>query len=110
MTKPRILAKRAGAAALSVGLVTIGAACGSGSSSPSAGTPNSITVAVAYPAPPKALLDQFTKQTGIKVNWVNIGWDDLQTKIAAAMSANTYFADAADVDWSKVGEYEKTGW
>ena len=44
------------------------------------------------------------------MNWVNIGWDDLQTKIAAAMTANTYFADAADVDWSKVGEYQKTGW
>ena len=26
------------------------------------------------------------------------------------MSANSYFADVADVDWSKVGEYEKTGW
>ena len=65
---------------------------------------------MAYPAPPKALLAQFTKQTGIKVNWVNIGWDDLQTKIAAAVAANTYFADAADVDWSKVGEYQKTGW
>ena len=76
----------------------------------SSGSSNSITVAVAYPAPPAALLDQFTKQTGIKVNWVNIGWDDLQTKIAAAMTANTYFADVADVDWSKVGEYQKTGW
>jgi multiple sugar transport system substrate-binding protein len=111
MTNSRILTWRAGAVVLSAGLVTLGAACGSSSSSsPSASAPKSITVAVAYPAPPKALLGQFTKQTGIKVNWVNIGWDDLQTKIAAAMSANTYFADAADVDWSKVGEYEKTGW
>ena len=110
MTNPRILNKRAGAIVLSAGLVTLAAACGSGSSTPSGSSPNSITVAVAYPAPPKTLLDQFTKQTGIKVNWVNIGWDDLQTKIAAAASANTYFADAADVDWSKVGEYEKTGW
>src|SRR5579863_2602641 len=111
MTNPRILTRRAGAVVLSAGLVAL-AACGSGSSSSttSASSSKSITVAVAYPAPPKALLDQFTKQTGIKVNWVNIGWDDLQTKIAAAMSANTYFADAADVDWSKVGEYEKTGW
>jgi multiple sugar transport system substrate-binding protein len=106
------LTRRAGAVVLSAGLVTLGAACGSGNSgtSTSSSSPKSITVAVAYPSPPKALLDQFTKQTGIKVNWVNIGWDDLQTKIAAAMSANTYFADAADVDWSKVGEYEKTGW
>jgi multiple sugar transport system substrate-binding protein len=108
-----IVSRRVGALVLSAGLVTLGAACGSSSGSgTSAGSssPKSITVAVAYPAPPKALLAQFTKQTGIKVTWVNIGWDDLQTKIAAAMSANTYFADAADVDWSKVGEYQKTGW
>jgi multiple sugar transport system substrate-binding protein len=103
------LSRRAGALALATGLVASGAACGSGSSGSSASS-NSITVAVAYPAPPKALLAQFTKQTGIKVTWVNIGWDDLQTKIAAAASANTYFADAADVDWSKVGEYQRTGW
>ena len=41
---------------------------------------------------------------------MEIGWDDLQTKIAAAATSNTYFADATDVDWSKVGEYAKTGW
>jgi multiple sugar transport system substrate-binding protein len=105
-----IVSRRAGALVISAGLVTLAAACGSTSTTSSSSSPGSITVAVAYPAPPKALLDQFTKQTGIKVTWVNIGWDDLQTKIAAAMSANTYFADAADVDWSKVGEYQKTGW
>jgi multiple sugar transport system substrate-binding protein len=105
-----IVSRRAGALVISAGLVTLAAACGSTSTTSGSSSPGSITVAVAYPAPPKALLDQFTKQTGIKVTWVNIGWDDLQTKIAAAMSANTYFADAADVDWSKVGEYQKTGW
>jgi multiple sugar transport system substrate-binding protein len=107
-----IVSRRAGALVLSAGLVILGAACGSSgsSSSTSSSSTSSITVAVAYPAPPKALLAQFTKQTGIKVTWVNIGWDDLQTKIAAAATANTYFADAADVDWSKVGEYQKTGW
>jgi multiple sugar transport system substrate-binding protein len=105
------LSRRTGTLALTIGLITTAAACGSGGSGTAASSnPKSITVAVAYPSPPKALLAQFTKQTGITVNWVNIGWDDLQTKIAAAMSANTYFADAADVDWSKVGEYEKTGW
>jgi multiple sugar transport system substrate-binding protein len=107
----KLRTRRAGALVLCAGLVTLAAACGStsgGSTSTSSGS--SITVAVAYPAPPKALLAQFTKQTGIKVTWVNIGWDDLQTKIAAAASANTYFADAADVDWSKVGEYQRTGW
>jgi multiple sugar transport system substrate-binding protein len=107
--------RRMAALVLSAALVTLAAACGSGNngssgSAATSGSSNSITVAVAYPAPPATLLDQFTKQTGIKVNWVNIGWDDLQTKIAAAMTANTYFADVADVDWSKVGEYQKTGW
>jgi multiple sugar transport system substrate-binding protein len=112
MKNSRIRTRRAGGIALAAGLVTLAAACGSSSppASSSSSSPGSITVAVAYPAPPKALLNEFTKQTGIKVTWVNIGWDDLQTKIAAAMSANTYFADAADVDWSKVGEYQKTGW
>jgi multiple sugar transport system substrate-binding protein len=106
-----IASRRAGALVLSAGLVTIAAGCGSGSGTAAGGSsPGSITVAVAYPSPPKALLAQFTRQTGIKVNWVNIGWDDLQTKIAAAASANSYFADATDVDWSKVGEYQKTGW
>jgi multiple sugar transport system substrate-binding protein len=106
----RIRSRGAGAVALTAGLVVLGSACGSSGPSQGSTSPNSITVAVAYPAPPAALLDQFTKQTGIKVNWVNIGWDDLQTKIAAAAAANTYFADATDVDWSKVGEYQKTGW
>ena len=106
------VSRRAGVLVLSAGLAALAAACGSsGSGSGStAGSSSSITVAVAYPAPPKALLAQFTKQTGIKVTWVNIGWDDLQTKIAAAASANTYFAYAVDVDWSKVGEYQRTGW
>jgi multiple sugar transport system substrate-binding protein len=114
MKHPGIFSRRAAAIALSAGLVALAAACGSspstGSTGSSSGSSDSITVAVAYPAPPAALLAQFTKQTGIKVNWVNIGWDNLQTKIAAAAAANTYFADAADVDWSKVGEYQKTGW
>ncbi len=71
---------------------------------------SSITVVYHYPAPPKSLLDQFTAQTGVKVNWVEVGWDNLQTKIATAASSNTYFADLTDVDWSKVGEYYKTKW
>ena len=56
------------------------------------------------------MLAKFTAQTGIKVNWDYLQWDDLQTKIAAAAQANSYFADVADVDWSKVGEYYQTKW
>lgn len=83
-----------------------GAAGASGASS----GPSNITVAVAYPSPPAAELAAFTKQTGITVHWVNVGWDDLQTKIVAASQAHTYFADVTDVDWSKVGEYHQLGW
>ena len=93
--------------------VLLAAGCSAGGSTigqTSAATGKSITVDMFYPSPPKAMLAQFTKQTGIKVNWVEIGYDDLQTKIAAAASSNTYYADATDVDWSRVGEYAKTGW
>jgi multiple sugar transport system substrate-binding protein len=88
------------------------APAGSGVSSGSGGGAkgSSITVAVAYPSPPAAELAKFTKQTGVNVKWVNVGWDDLQTKIVAASTAHTYFADVTDVDWSKVGEYQKLGW
>ena len=69
-----------------------------------------INVAIAYPAPSKAALAAFTSSTGIHVNYSYVQWDDLQTKIAAAAEAHTYFADVTDVDWSKVGEYYQTKW
>ena len=82
------------------------AACGGGSSGSSAASGQTsgvtITVTLAAPAPPKDALAAFTKQTGITVKWVDIDWDSLQTKISAAAAANTYFADATDVDWSRV--------
>ena len=84
-----------------------GAQAGNGSTQTSGVT---ITVALAADPPPKAALDDFTKQTGITVNWVNIDWDSLQTKISAAATAKTYFADATDVDWSRVGQLGKLGW
>jgi multiple sugar transport system substrate-binding protein len=69
-----------------------------------------ITVALFTPPPPQASLDAFTKSTGIKVTWTTIDWDSLQTKIAAAATSNTYFADATDVDWSRVGQMGKLNW
>jgi multiple sugar transport system substrate-binding protein len=69
-----------------------------------------ITVAWATPSPPAAALAQFTASTGIHVKWVDIDWDSLQTKISAAATSNTYFADATDVDWSRVGQLGKLGW
>lgn len=69
-----------------------------------------ITVAWMNPAPPKAALDAFTKDTGITVKWTTVDWDSLQTKIAAAATSKTYFADVTDVDWSRVGQLGKLDW
>lgn len=112
------MTKRLGAAC-AAGLITLVGltACGGSSSStatkqPAATGPTrgqTINVAIAYPAP-KSMLAKFTAETGIKVNWDYLQWDDLQTKIASAAEANSYFADVADVDWSKVGEYYQTKW
>ena len=73
------------AALAALALVTAGCGGGSGSSGGSSKTRGvTITVALASDAPPKAVLGEFTKETGIKVKWVNIDWDSLQTKISAA--------------------------
>ncbi len=104
-------ARRTGAVAALAALAVLGAACSSGSGAASSATTGvTINVTLAVPAPPKATLDAFTKATGITVNWTNIDWDSLQTKIAAAATAKTYFADATDVDWSRVGQLGKLGW
>jgi multiple sugar transport system substrate-binding protein len=76
----------------------------------SAASGGSITVVMHYPSPPKYLLAEFTKETGIHVTWDTMAFADEQTKIAAAAEAHTYFADATDVDWSAIGEYAATGW
>ncbi len=105
---------RAAAAALALASPIAFSVLGGGSAAAKSNTKpyagQTITVMVAYPSPPQAILQQFTRETGIKVKWVNVNWDNLQTKIAAAMAAGTYFADATDVDWSKVGEYYKLKW
>lgn len=108
--------------AVAVGTLAVGIAAATGSASAAKGTASAakgtaassmkgqtINVAIAYPAP-KADLAKFTAQTGIKVNWDYVQWDALQTKIASAAEAHSYFADVADVDWSKVGEYYATKW
>jgi multiple sugar transport system substrate-binding protein len=97
--------------AAAAGLAFALAACGGGSSGGSNKTSGvTITVALAATSLPKAALASFTKQTGIHVKWVDIDWDSLQTKISAAATAKTYFADATDVDWSRVGQLGKLGW
>ncbi|MCL6442501.1 MAG: extracellular solute-binding protein [Alicyclobacillus sp.] len=68
------------------------------------------TIIVDWAPPSPALSAKFTAETGIKVKWVDIGWDAEQQLIATSAAAHTYFADVTDVDWSKVGEYYDTKW
>src|SRR3954451_1429263 len=111
MVSRRRYARGIAAAAATMSLVLV-AGCGSGGSAQGSSKTRgaTITVALASEPPPKAALADFTKQTGIKVKWVNIDWDSLQTKISAAATSKTYFADATDVDWSRVGQLGKLGW
>lgn len=103
----RAAALLAGAACLSL----VAAGCSSGGAAPSSETKGvTITVALFGAPPPEESLAAFTKDTGITVKWSTIDWDSLQTKIAAASTSNTYFADATDVDWSRVGQEGKLGW
>ena len=107
--RSRALAATAGAAALSLLL----GGCSSGASNDAGSTTTrgaTITVALFGSPPPKASLDAFTASTGVTVKWSTIDFDSLQTKIAAAATSNTYFADATDVDWSRVGQEGKLGW
>jgi len=99
----------AGLACLS--LIVAGCSGSGGGSSASTQTKGvTITVALSFEPPPRAALDAFTKSTGITVKWTNVDWDSLQTKISAAATAKTYFADATDVDWSRVGQLSKLDW
>ena len=104
--------KRATFLAIGVSCLSMAlAGCSANGSSPSTQTKDvTITVALASAAPPQAALDAFTKDTGITVKWSNIDWDSLQTKITAAATAKTYFADATDVDWSRVGQLGGLDW
>ncbi len=79
------------------------------SNSPEGATTDA-TINVLMPDPPPPNLAAFTAKTGIKVNWENVDFESMETKIVAASTANTYFADATDVDWSVAGEYAKLKW
>src|SRR5450759_370769 len=95
----------------SLSLIVAGCSGGAGGGAVSTQTKGvTITVALAIEPPPRAALDAFTKSTGITVKWTNVDWDSLQTKISAAATAKTYFADATDVDWSRVGQLGKLDW
>jgi multiple sugar transport system substrate-binding protein len=112
MTLSRFARARAVLPVVALTCVAMTAACGGGGSSdsPPAAAPTrdvTISVVLATDPPPQAAMAAFTQQTGITVRWTNIDWDSLQTKITAAVTAKTYFADATDVDWSRVGQLSR---
>jgi len=100
-------------------LAAAAAACGGGSSdsSSSAGSGGAsedikgqtITVLIPYQMP-KSLLDKFTAETGVKVNYVVTGWDATHNKLLVANEAQTYLADVAEFDWSFTGQFAGAGW
>ncbi len=106
-------------AVAALGLSAVAASCGGSSGSDSSGSGGggssesirgqTITVLVPYKTP-QSLLDQFTAQTGVKVNYVVTGWDATHTKLLVANQAQEYVADVAEFDWSFTGQFAGAGW
>ena len=103
---------------VAVAVLTLAAACG-GSDSNSGDTGGggatesirgqTITVLVPY-AMPQSLLDKFTAETGVKVNYVRTGWDATHNKLLVANQAQSYIADVAEFDWSFTGQFAGAQW
>jgi multiple sugar transport system substrate-binding protein len=68
-----------------------------------------IKVLMPYKVPAK-LLDQFTAETGVKVEYNVAGWDSVASKLVVAHQAGTYIADVTEFDWSFTGQYGGNGW
>jgi multiple sugar transport system substrate-binding protein len=60
--------------------------------------------------PSDDMLNEFTKETNIKVNVETVSWDDIRNKIAVAANGKKSPADVVEVDWSWVGEFASAGW
>jgi multiple sugar transport system substrate-binding protein len=118
-SRPRWRARGSGMVALLVAAALTLAGCGSGDDDSDGGAPapsdgnslagQEITVLLPYKVP-KGLLQQFTDETGIKVDFQVNGWDALQEKLVVAMTAETFIADVTEMDWSWVGQFGASGW
>lgn len=113
--------RAAAAAAILAGVGMLAAGCAStagnsaSSSDPASGSARQYagqTIVIDYfSAPPGAkFLSDFTKETGIKVQWNQFSFDNLQTKIQTAMSAHVYFADVTDLGLLRMGTFTKENW
>ena len=68
-----------------------------------------ITVLMPYKVPQK-LLDEFTAESGVEVQYDVAGWDAVASKLTVAHQAGTYIADVTEFDWSFTGQYGGNGW
>ena len=59
---------------------------------------------------PQELLDQFTDETGIDVQYNTGAWDGIASKLVVANQAGTYIADVTEFDWSFTGQFGGNGW
>ena len=59
---------------------------------------------------PQDMLDEFEKESGIKVNMVIADWDAIRDKISVAGASNSKLADVAEFDWSWTGQFANSGW
>lgn len=86
-------------------------ACGGSNNQEAAKKPSEITFMIPeWGVPTDEMLNEFTKETGIKVNVETVAWDDIRDKIAVAAGGNKAPADVIEVDWSWVGEFSSAGW
>lgn len=56
------------------------------------------------------MLEQFEKETGIKVDLQTMGWDEIHDKIVTTAAAGVAPADITEFDWSWVGQFGVADW
>lgn len=104
---------RVGVASLLTLLIMAG--CGSRSSRSSASTESikGQTITVTLPSwanVPKAILADFTKQTGVHVNLNISGWGNIRDKVAVSNAGGKSLGDVTEFDWSWTGQFGRSGW
>ncbi|MDD7363023.1 MAG: sugar ABC transporter substrate-binding protein [Peptoniphilus sp.] len=61
-------------------------------------------------APTDEMLKEFKDETGITVDVIPTGWDDIREKVATAAAGKQIAADVFELDWSWVGEFQSADW
>ena len=59
---------------------------------------------------PKAILADFTKQTGVKVNLNITSWGGIRDKVAISNAGGKSLGDVTEFDWSWTGQFGRSGW